>query len=82
MDAVLDILFREWDPICVSHFPKCFDDEYDRYARAVCRYLEAGIDEFRLAAYLFQIRTVGMGLSRSELDRDKLIARRLLALKS
>jgi hypothetical protein len=79
MQAVREVLLREWDPIGVADHPEC-SDEYDRYARAICRYLEEGIDEFRLTAYLSQVQTVGMGLSRVDDERDRLVARRLLSL--
>lgn len=54
--------------------------EYNRYARTICRYLKEGADEFRLMAYLAQVQTVSMGLSRADEERDKLIAKRLMAL--
>ncbi|QEH34902.1 hypothetical protein OJF2_34470 [Aquisphaera giovannonii] len=79
MEAVRQVLLREWDPIGVADNPACFD-EYDRYARTICRYLEEGVDEFKLTAYLGQVQTVGMGLSRADAERDKLVARRLMAL--
>jgi hypothetical protein len=79
MKPVREVLLREWDPIDVAHHPECFD-EYDQYARTICRYLEEGIDEFKLAAYLAQVQTVGMGLSRVDEERNRLVARRLLAL--
>ena len=60
-------------------YSECFA-EHDRYRRTICRSLEDGIDEFRLAAYSSQVRTVGVGLSRADEDRDMLIARRLLDL--
>jgi hypothetical protein len=78
MEAVREVLLREWDPIGVAHNPECFG-EYDRYACTIGRLLEGGVDEFRLAAYLSQVQTVGMGLSRVDEERDTLIARRLLA---
>jgi hypothetical protein len=79
LEAVREVLLREWDPIGVAHNPDCFD-EYDRYARTICRYLKEGIDEFWLAAYLSQVQAVGMGLSRADEERDTRVARRLLAL--
>lgn len=81
LEAVRDLLLREWDPIGVAHHPECCA-EYDRYARSICRYLEEGIDEFRLAAYLAQVETVGMGLSRADEERAKLVAQRLLTLSA
>ena len=76
---VQEVLLREWDPIGVAHYPECFD-EYDRYARTICRDLMEGTDAFRLTAYLSQVQTVGMGLSQTDEQRDRLIAQRLLAL--
>ncbi len=81
MEAVRDVLLREWDPIGVAHHPEC-SDEYDRYARTICRCLAEGIDEFKLTAYLSQVQTVGMGLSQADEERDKLVAQRLLSLSA
>lgn len=79
MEAVREILLREWDPIGVAQNPDC-SNEYDRYVRTVCRYLDEGIDEFKLTAYLSQVQTVEMGLSSIDEVRNKAIARLLLSL--
>jgi hypothetical protein len=81
MEAVREVLLREWDPLGVADNPACFD-EYDRYARTICRYLKEGVDAFRLTAYLAQVQTVGMGLSRTDEERDKRVAQQLLALSA
>jgi hypothetical protein len=78
-DEVREILLREWDPIGVAHNPEC-QDEYDRYARTICRYLEEGADEYRLAAYLTQTRAVAMGRGFVAPECDGAVARRLLSL--
>ena len=80
LDEVREILLREWDPIGVGRKPECHN-EYDRYARTICLYLEKGADEYRLASYLAQVRTVTMGMSFVDSERDRAVARRLLALR-
>lgn len=77
--AVRKVLLEEWDPIGVAHHPEC-SNEYDRYVRTICRFLAEGVDEFKLTAYLSQVRTVSMGLSLASDGREKLVARRLLEL--
>jgi hypothetical protein len=79
MQPVRQILLTEWDPLGVADIPECFD-EYDYYARTVCRYLEDGTDEFKLTAYLAQVRAISMGLSHFDDERDQRVVRRLLAL--
>lgn len=81
MDAVREILLQEWDPIGVTHNPEC-SNEYDRYARTVCRFLAEGIDEFRLTSYLYKVETVSMRLPRSDVERIRAVARRLLSLSA
>ncbi len=49
LDAVREVLIRDWDPIGAGHKPEC-QDEYDRYAWTICRYLKVGADEHRLGA--------------------------------
>lgn len=59
--------------------PECLN-EYDRYARTICRYLLEGIDEFRLAAYLTQVQSVAVGLPPIDMEQDRSVARPLLGL--
>lgn len=66
--AVRGVLFREWDPIGVNDNPLC-QDEYDNYAPAICRMLEAGADEVELSAHLGRLRTDAMGLPDGEQQR-------------
>jgi hypothetical protein len=80
LNEVREILLREWDPIGVGKNPDC-QDEYDRYARTICRYLEQGADEYRLAAYLAQNRAVAMGLGFVAPECDRAVARRLCSLR-
>jgi hypothetical protein len=63
----------------VGWLPQC-DGEYDRYARTVARLLAEGADEVKLADYLRQVQTNGMGLSGVDADRDRSTARRLRGL--
>jgi hypothetical protein len=79
-DEVREVLLREWDPIGVGHNPEC-RDEYDRYARTLCRYLKEGADEYRLAAYLARAGAGAMGLSFVATDCDAAVARRLLSFR-
>jgi hypothetical protein len=79
MEAVREILLHEWDPIGVAENPEC-RDEYDRYARTVCRYLREGVDAFKLGAYLAQVQAVAMGLSRVDEERDRAVVQRLMVL--
>jgi hypothetical protein len=79
--AVREVLFREWDPIGVNDNP-LLADEYDSYAPTICRLLEAGADERRLAAHLQQLRTNAMGLSdgAEQQEHDRRVARHLRGL--
>lgn len=77
--AVQEIPFREWDPLGINHFENC-PDEYDSYAPSVCLWLREGIDEFKLAERLSEFRTMSMGLSLTDDEQDRRIARMLLKL--
>jgi hypothetical protein len=77
--VVKEILFREWDPIGVNDCEEC-RDEYDHYAAAIQKLLRAGADEFRLTAYLGRYQRQSMGLTRIDVERDRRVAQRLLAL--
>jgi hypothetical protein len=77
--AVRDILFREWDPIGINA-NSALADEYDSYAPGICRLLQAGADEWKLANHLCQLQTVSMGLSHVDEEHNCRIARRLRAL--
>jgi hypothetical protein len=79
MESVRAVLLSEWDPLGVADNPSC-RDEYDRYVATACRLLREGADEHKLAAYLSQVQEVAMGLSRVDSERDRSVARRLLAL--
>jgi hypothetical protein len=81
LQEVREVLLREWDPIGLGHNPDC-GNEYDRYARTVCRYLEEGADEYRITAYLSQVRWDSMGLSARHPEADRAVARRLLSLRT
>lgn len=79
LEAVREILLREWDPIGVAHIAEC-SNEYDRYARTISRLLSDGIDGYKLTAYLCKVQTVEMGLSSVDEERNKAIARLFLSL--
>jgi hypothetical protein len=78
MAAVVEVLLLDCDLLGVADISSC-RDEYDRYAATVSRYLWEGADEHKLASYLSQIQEVDMGLSHANTERDRLVARRLLA---
>ena len=77
--AVKEFLYREWDPIGVNANELCHD-EYDSYAPTICRMLQQGVDEFRLAQHLRQLQSVSMGMSVIDEELHQRIARRLIAL--
>lgn len=79
LTAVQEVLFREWDPIGVNDNEQC-QDEYDSYAGTICRWLQDGVDEYKLAAHLSAIQRESMGISLIDEDANRQIARRLLAL--
>jgi hypothetical protein len=76
---VRKILFYEWDPIGVSQYSSC-DDEYDSYARTVCRFLLEGADERKIAQYLGEVTRNAIGLQGFSEDHHRQIAKKLCAL--
>lgn len=76
--AVKEILFREWDPIGINSNSAC--DEYDSYVNTIILLLQAGADEFKMTEHLSNLRRVSMGLSSTNYERDRHIARRLIKL--
>jgi hypothetical protein len=78
LDEVREVLLREWDPIGVGDNPEC-RNEYDRYARTICRYLKQGADEYRVTSYLARVRTQSMELSAAVPECDRAVAKRLLS---
>jgi hypothetical protein len=76
--AVADVLFREWDPIGANDNEQC-RDEYNRYARALTRLLLEGAGEYKLASRLSEFARVSMGLSHTDDELHRRVARRLLA---
>ena len=77
--AVKEILFREWDPIGINSNPAC-QDEYDSYVSAIARLLQAESDKYKITEHLSNLRRVNMGLSSTDEERDRHIARRLINL--
>lgn len=76
---VQDILFRDWDPIGVNDHEAC-RDEYDSYAPELVRLLLDGADEYKLASRLSEFQRVSMGMSSTDEELHRRVARRLLAL--
>ena len=79
MEAVREIVRRDWDPLGVADNPSCYD-EYDSYAATAARYVWERVDKHKLAAYLGQVQEVSMGLSQVNAGHDMSVAQRLLAL--
>lgn len=77
--AVSEILFREWDPIGVNSY-ESVRDEYDSYVPLVVGLLLRGVDEHKLASELSYIARVTIGLTRSDEELHRRVARRLLGL--
>ena len=77
--AVKEILFREWDPIGINSNPS-LSDEYDSYASGIVRLLQAEADEYKIAEHLRSLQRVSMGMSSTNEERDRGIARRLISL--
>lgn len=77
--AVAEVLFREWDPIGVNDNELC-RDEYDNYVPGIVALLLGGADEYKLASRLSEFARVSMGLSHTNDELHRRVARRLLAL--
>jgi hypothetical protein len=78
LQKVDEILFYEWDPIGVKGHLQA-RDEYGNYAGGICRMLQQGADEYKLARHLSALARDLMGLSHVDEERDGRIARRLLS---
>jgi hypothetical protein len=79
LQSVKEVLFREWDPIGLNSNPAC-SDEYDSYASGIVRLLQAEADEYKIAEHLRNLQRVSMGMSPTNEERDRGIARRLINL--
>ena len=79
LQAVKEVLFREWDPIGVNSNP-ARSDEYDSYASGIVRLLQAEADEYKIAGHLRNLQRVSMGMSSTNEERDRGVARRLISL--
>jgi hypothetical protein len=80
---VREILMRDWDPIGVAAMPEAAD-EYARYAdRAYVMLMDEHATAEAIAAYLFEIATIRMGLSdiANLTDRSDRVARTLVTLR-
>jgi hypothetical protein len=77
-----EILFYEWDPIGVSSsiFDSWARDEYYPYLPKVFKLVMKGCSVESIAAYLTDVSTKNMGLSRRELHDIK-IAKMLLKVR-
>jgi hypothetical protein len=81
MDAVREILLRDWDPLNVRENEQC-RDEYDRYALAIVKLLRSGADAFKLSATLANFEQHSMGLPRPSEERQHCVAKLLLSAAS
>jgi hypothetical protein len=79
LQSVKEALFREWDPIGLNSNP-ARSDEYDSYASEIVRLLQAEADEYKIAEHLRNLQRVNMGMSSTNEERDRGIARRLISL--
>jgi hypothetical protein len=79
LQAVKEVLFREWDPIGVNSNP-ARSDEYDSYASGIVRLLQAEADEYKIAEHLRSLQRVSMGRSSANEERDRGIAWSLISL--
>jgi hypothetical protein len=79
LQAVKEVLFREWDPIGINSNP-ALSDEYDSYASGIVRLLQAEADEYKIAEHLGNLQRVSMGMSSANEERDRGIARSLISL--
>lgn len=77
MNAIRDILVRDWDPIGVGGSPA---DEYDRYIGPVYRILSDNLPENELIEFLFRTETEKMGLNPHSRDHLHQVAHKLLSL--
>ncbi|HKQ93409.1 MAG TPA: hypothetical protein VJZ77_22305 [Blastocatellia bacterium] len=79
LQSVKEVLFREWDPIGLNSNLAC-SDEYDSYTSGIVRLLQADADEYKIAERLRNLQRVSMGMSSTNEERDRGIARRLISL--
>lgn len=79
LQAVKEVLFREWDPIGVNSNPAC-SGEYDSYASGIVRLLQSEADEYKIAEHLRSLQRVSMGMSSANEERDREIASKLISL--
>jgi hypothetical protein len=78
--AVKEVLFLEWDPIGGGNSNPACADEYDSYVGTIVRLLQAEADEYKIAEHLRSLQRVSMGLSSTNEERERRIARRLISL--
>ena len=79
MQAIREVLMRDWDPIGVASHPEAAD-EYDSYIASVYRILVDTRSEDELVDFLFRMETETMGLSPRSSDHLRDVARKLLLL--
>jgi hypothetical protein len=79
LQSVKEVLFLKWDPIGLNSNP-ARSDEYDSYAIGIVRLLQAEADEYKIAEHLRSLQRVSMGMSSTNEERDRGIARRLISL--
>ena len=66
-NEIRQVLFQDWDPICVGDNPK-LNDEYDSYIGSVYRILASSRSADELINYLFKTEneTIGVTTENSE----------------
>lgn len=77
VDAINDVLLREWDPIRVSTVPSA-QDEYDTYSGRIHSLLTRGVSREELTDHLWRIEQQEMGFPLGSRRHTEAIAQRLL----
>ncbi|NDV56883.1 hypothetical protein [Bacteroides sp. 519] len=77
--AIDEILWKDWDPIGVNDNEN-LRDEYQSYTPHVFKLKKEGADLHKIARHLYQLETVGMGMS-GNLMRCEVIAEKIIELK-
>ena len=80
IQKVEHVLWNDWDPIGMnSHDGTWEDEEYNSYAPKISKLLLDGADIYKIAARLYQISKVGMGLE-PEMEHCRAVAVLLINL--
>lgn len=78
-DSIRQILFQDWDPVCVGDNPN-LQNEYDSYIAPVYRILMGSRSEQELIDYLSRTELDEMGMPCKSPEKLRPVARKLLTL--